>query len=318
MTDSKFSKRVKTILSIAVLLVFSVWLGVYVRANFKDFSSILKVPLPHLLTLYGLFAGILITNGLYTRYALLTFDIRLEFKEWLALSVASVVANYLISFRGGAGVRAVYLKRKYQFSFSDFLSTLSSMYLIYFIISGSMGLFGMVLNALEGMAFDPYIGGIFFSIAGISLAIMLFDIRLPAYERFPLQQIAHIINGWRLVRQNKALMAKLMLNSLMYFLFLSIQTKVAFDAYGVQLTWGSIFCFSAAKAVASLASITPGSIGVVEWVGVYLGKILTYTPSEALMAQALMRSVTLTTLLAAGPVAYAFLGSRSLKRLNRT
>jgi uncharacterized membrane protein YbhN (UPF0104 family) len=311
------SKALRPLISILTLALFSVWVVWYAAGHWQDFAVITEVAWPNLLGLYLLFAAILLVNGLYTRYVLTAFGVDLRLKEWVFLSIASTATNYITFFRGGAGVRALYLKFHYQFSFTDFLSTLSAMYIMYFLFNGALGLAGMALLTGSKAGFNLLLTLAFAGLTVLSAAVMLLNIRLPEYGTFPFRQIALIINGWDVIRKNRVLCAKLLGNTALYTLLMVLQTKLAFFAYGVKLSWGAVFCFTSLKGLALLAAVTPGSLGIVEWLSVYLSRILPYTGSEALMAQALMRVVTLTTLLVTGPIAVRYLGGHLLTRQDR-
>jgi uncharacterized membrane protein YbhN (UPF0104 family) len=310
------TKFLRLLISSLLLGAFLVWLVWYVMGHTQEFVRIAKVPWLNLFALYVLFAAILSCNALYTKYILSAFGVTLRLKEWVSLAIGSAVGNYVSFFRGGAVIRALYLKAHYRFSFSDFLSTLSAVYLMYFIVNGAMGILGMLLLFRMGYTFDIPLATSFVGLASLSVIIMMSKIRLPEFEKFPLRQIARIINGWDLVRKNRRLFAQLMGITAFGAMLLTLQTKVAFSSYGVHLSWGAVMCFSAAKGLALLATITPGALGIVEWISVYLGQSLSYTASEALMAQALMRTVTITTLLITGPFAAHYMGWRSIGILN--
>ena len=301
-------RALRPLISVLILSVFIIWAVWYAVNHWRDFSLMLDVAWFNLLGLYLIFAGILLINGLYSKYVLEAFGIELRKTEWIFLSIASTATNYVTFFRGGAGVRAFYLKTRHQFSFTDFLSTLSAMYIMYFLINGVLGLAGMLLLSSRGAGLNIGLTVVFIGLAAVSAVVMVFNIRLPEYRRFPFHQIAGIINGWQLIRRNQALLTRLLMNTALYTLLMILQTKLAFFAYSIDLSWGAVFCFTSVKGLALLAAVTPGALGIVEWLSVYLSGILPYTGSEALMAQGLMRAVSLTTLLVTGPVAVHYLG----------
>ena len=304
----------KNIIALGLLLVFAWWTGGYVKQHLHEFRVIAQIPPMTLLTLYALFLGILIANGLIFKHILFAFGIATYFEEYFSLSTASALANYMTFFRGGAGLRALYLKTKYKLPLADFLSTFSVMYLIYFMLNSMTGLLGMILLSFEGVPFDfPLCIG-FMILFSSSLIVMVLSPMLPECNRFPLRVIVRIVNGWDRVRRNRNLLLRLIAANMAYLLLIILQTKVAFATYKVSMSWGAAMFFSAAKCLALLVSVTPGSIGIVEWLSVYMANTLPYTPSEALMAQALMRTVTITTLLMIGPFAVHYLNRKIFKK----
>ena len=311
MQPTRFKLSVKSILSFGIILVFLTVTAYYVYDNYKEFKNILNVPWANLAMLYLLFAALLYLTAMYTRYTTSAFGLRLSAADCLMLSAATSSANYLMFFRGGAGVRALYLKSKHSFAYTDFVSTLSAMYLLHFFISGAMGLAGLSLLIWRGLPFDwPF--AIFFAASSIfSALILLCHFRITPSDRFPLREIARVVNGWSILRNDPSLMLRLLINTLLNYLVFLLQTKVAFSTYGVDLGWGASLFYTSGRIPVSFANITPGAIGILEGFSVYMGHALRYTPAEALQVQALIRIVSISTLLVAGPWAFSRMGGLS-------
>lgn len=307
-------KALRPLISILTISAFTIWVVWYTAGRWQDFAVFTDVAWSNLLGLYLIFVGILLINGIYTRYVLKAFGVELRPKVWIFLSIASTAMNYVTFFRGGAGIRALYLKFHYRFSFTDFFSTLSAMYIMNIMFNGVLGLVGIAFLAGNGAGYNIGLTSVFAGLSVFSAAAIFFNIRLPEYRAFPFRQVARIINGWDLIRTNRTLLVKLLGNTALFTLLMVLQAKLAFFIYGVKLSWGAVFFFTSVKGLAILTAVTPGSLGIVEWLSVYLSRILPYTGSEALMAQALMRAVSLTTLLVTGPIAVHYLGIRFLKK----
>ncbi|MCG6910333.1 MAG: flippase-like domain-containing protein [Deltaproteobacteria bacterium] len=300
---------IKKTTALILLVIFAWWTVRYVNHHLHEFSVITQVPLSILCILFLLFIGIIASNGITIKYILSAFGIHIGLKEFFSLSAVSSLTNYVTIFRGGAGVRALYLKSAYKLAFSDFLSTLSVMYLIHFLVNSIFGLIGMCLLNLAEVPFNRPLAALFALLLIFSAIGVFINVRLPEFRIFPLSVISRIINNWSLVRKDRSLLLKLIANNTAYAILVVLQTKVAFVNYDVNISWGSAMIFSAAKCLALLLTITPGSIGIVEWLSVYLGEFLGYSGSGALMAQTLMRVVSIATLALIFPFA-----SRHLSR----
>lgn len=308
-----FGQRWRLIVTVCFLLSFVGWTVWYVCGHLQDFAVITEVPPAYVLALYSLFVGTLVCNGLYTRDILLSFGVRLGAREWFSLAVATAAGSFILPLRGGAGIRALYLKAHYQFSFSDFFQTLSVMYLMYFVVHGSMGILGMLLLWRQGLPFDMPLALLFGGSTCFSAACMLWRFPVRDSTHFLLRQMAAFSNGLALLRANRRLFIRLMAYTVLYTLVALVRAKVAFAAYGVDLSWGGAMFQAAGQSIALLVNLTPGSLGIVELMSVYMGHGLSYTPAEALMVQALLRVIGWTTLLVLTPVALRMLGLRYLK-----
>ena len=79
-----------------------------------------------------LFLIVFLLEGLFVKITLQAFDKGITVKESFYISTISRIGNYLLPMRAGAIFRATYLKNKYNFEYSKFLSTLYGYYIILF------------------------------------------------------------------------------------------------------------------------------------------------------------------------------------------
>ena len=305
----------RTLLSALILVSFLAWTAWYVIGHRDEFAAITRIPLLTLVTLYILFALMIAANGLFLREVVKAFDIDLKGVEWLAIVIASSFANYFLPARGGAGLRALYLLRLYGFPLTDFVATLGAMYLIHVVVNGLLALAGMIVIYLEGGHFD-FVLGVFFAIAiacGCGAMGLRYQPRTPP-DRFPMRQIARTLAGWQRLCQNRWLMAKLLGLTLFVALATVCQSKAAFAGCSQPLSWAGACVYAGSKNLALLVSLTPGSLGIVEAMSIYLGRVLDYSTAQALLVQGLIRGVAISSLLCAGPWAFLTLNSRRRER----
>ena len=298
-------------LSITLLAIFLGWVIWYVRANTQAFLPLAAVSFKDGLRLTMAFAVIMIGNGVFVALISQAFQVRLIAAEWLSLSFASSFANYFLPFKGGVGLRALYLSRIHGLPLSNFVSTLGVAYLMHTVVNGLLAVIAMgFIVAGDG----PANAGLLVFFAAISLAgivMMLVDIRLGGeYARFPMAQLAALLAAWSTVRRNRALLARLWLVMFVVTAATVWQCHVAFEAVSVPLPWSGVLLYAASKNLATLISLTPGALGIVEIVSIYLGSVLHYSTADALSVQALIRAVAIIALLVFGPLAGHFLRRR--------
>lgn len=303
------TSRWRTIVSVSLLVGFFAWAAWYVSQHRQEFAVLAGVPWWCAVALFLTSAGIICCNGLYVKIVLQVFDIHLSLKECLSLAVATTTANYIIPLRGGAGFRALYLKARYQFSFTDFLSTLSAMYLMYFVIHGLMGILGMALLWADGKPFDLPLAGLFAAVTSLALIFMLCRINVPRWEVFPFRHLARIVEGWTTLRQNRSAFLLLLSVTTIYALLSLVLARLTFLAIHLHLPWGGILFYTAGQSMALLVTITPGALGIAEWMSIYMGTFLSYNASEALMVQLLFRAGFLIVLLVSAPLTFRTLAS---------
>lgn len=298
----------RKITSFVILVGFFSWAVWYVLGNADDFLIIKQVNWLDIGQLAAAFICILICNGAFIYVVSSAFDIKLRHIEWLSISSASSFANFFMPFRGGAGLRALYMSRLHGLSITDFISTLSVMYLMHAALNGFLALAGMVLVISNGGPIDLTLLIFFLLTTVTGLLFISLEINTAMdIKRFPFKQINQVLSGWKKVRQERSIVIRLWALMLILILITLWQCKVAFAAVSVPISWGGIAVYAASKNLAMLVGLTPGSLGIVEGVSIYLGHVLGYGTSEALLVQGLIRSITIVTLLIVGPISFLLL-----------
>ena len=208
-------------------------------------------------------------------------------------------------------MRALYMHRLHGFTITEFVSTLSIMYLMHTVVNGLLALLGMALIvANEGPANISLL--IFFALVStLGVLVMVVDIKIGTdYQKFPMAQLSRLFAAWRRVRHNRILVFKLWALTLALSLATVWQCHAAFEAASISLSWEGVLVYAASKNLAGLVGLTPGSLGVVEMISIYLGSVLGYGTADALVVQGLIRAVAVAVLLLAGPVAFIYLRLR--------
>ena len=215
-------------------------------------------------------------------------------------------------------MRALYLSRIHALPISKFALTLGVAYLMHTVANGLLALIGLVAIALSGgpAHFGLLLFFMLITLAGI--VAMSIDGNVNGDRgRFPKAQIHSLLSAWQSVRVDRLLIVKLWFLMLALALATVWQCRIAFDALSVQLPWSGILLYAGSKNLATLISLTPGSLGIVELISIYLGTVLDYSTANALSVQALIRAVAIGALLLLGPVAIYFL-RRNLARSSTT
>ena len=131
--------QTKKIISVMILIIIILFFVYYINSNLSDlkqlaYLGISNIPIILIIALLSLIFAIL--NGTLLDILMRPFGIKLSFKEYFSLSIITSFYNYITPFRGGMAARAVYLKKKYNFSYTNFLAILSAIYIIIFFVGG--------------------------------------------------------------------------------------------------------------------------------------------------------------------------------------
>ena len=304
-------------LSLAILLFFVIWIILYIKGHISEFSGIFSLSLRLVATIAVVLLIDSIVLGLFTKVLMQYLNIHLTFTEWYGLSIVSNLWNYIIPFQGGAGARALYLKKVHNFAVSHFLGTMLALYFVSFLVNAVIGLF-CILYIYFNYHYTNMIVFFFFAVVFASTgAFMLFSPKVPEFNNWVLRKISEVINAWYAIRRQGVLVIKLILIILLHAVFELLTVYFAFQAYGVSLSFIKCLLLSTLLAFSVLIKITPGSLGITEGIIVFGAQIFSIAPAQSLLAAGLIRVVNLGWIFTLGPI-YNYVLSLSIKMRNRT
>lgn len=270
----------------------------YVRGHVSDFTSLSEMSTTYLLLIGCVYTIFLAVNGLFLKILTAVFDIDLHFLEFFSISVVTSFGNLLLPMRGGAGLRAVYLKSRYNFAYAYFLASLGATYLLVLSVSSILGLACLVLVYILSGYFSPLVGAIFLTVAVLSSWTAFSP--APNLEWIPLQGVrkraAKIVSGLDIIRKGERTVLKLAsLSALNYFLC-SLLTWLEFAAFhardiqGREIGFLQAAIFSAIGGLSGLISITPAALGIKESILMFSTRFLGISRSQALAVSLIDRS----------------------------
>lgn len=294
--------KIRKLISFIILFILIIWAFIYIKNNLKDLKIIFEIPFYYILILipFGLLAFIF--RGLILKDLVKKFNIFLKFKEWFGITIITTMSNYFLPLRGGAGVRAIYLKKKHKLSYPHFLSTLTATYFIIFFINSLLGLLSILLIHFYLKQFNLIIFLIFFILFLFLTSILIFSPKIPKYKNFILRNIYKVINGWYLIKKDKKTVKKIALNSLFNSLTAFISLYFCFLALNININPVGILLISSLASVSILISITPASLGINELAIVFSSTVFGILPVYSLLAALLYRFINIIIVFILGPI----------------
>lgn len=283
-----------------VLLVFISLIMAYIWVHRSDFESLKNISIYYVLLIACFWLFAITAQGMVLRALTVDFGIDLSFREYFAISVMTNFGNIFLPMRGGAGFRAVYLKSKYNFDYSYFVSTLAGNYLISFNIASQIGLAGMAVLFLQKGAFNPLIAIIFLVILLLTSWAIFFP---PATVGFiPIKWLSirlnHVLSGWHTMRRSTKTVLRLSILTLVYIILGTVITWLEFSAFqmkdgaGDPIGFLQSLIFSSIGSLSLLVSITPAALGIRETLLMFSSQFLEISPSQALAVSLLDRTVS--------------------------
>src|SRR3989344_7482357 len=315
----KLKNRVRKFFSIfvliAILLVF-IW---YVFVNLSEFENMLTQVASNLwFSLYILlFLVIVIALNGYIFFVLMKFfNIHLNLKEWFGLSVLTRFYNFITPFRGGAVIRSLYLKKRYNFSYLSFLSTLFAIYIILFLIGSFVGLLCMLFIKYYSGFFNILIFVILLCVFLFFLLIILISPKISTSKNKWLNYFIEILNGWHLIKNNKKVLFSLIVVALLQLFFNSLTLLFSYKVFGIDINMLDVLFIASINYVILPLSLTPGNLGVADAVHVFSASIVGVGISEAVLATLFRRILELVVVFILGPI-FSYKLMKNLKSLDK-
>ncbi len=297
----RIAAKLTGLISFAVLIIF----GWYLVANYHSFKQLLDIPLLFVLALVALNVVKIYNNGLFIKYSLDFYDKHIGDRESFYVALLTAIGNFFGPFLGGAGVRAIYLKKKHRLSYTDFAATLSGFYFITFIVNAAIGLLALVviqaqLHLASWIMYITFAGWLTASLvlAEVKNIDRIADLakrasflgRLTTY-------INNSVHGWQAIKRDKKLIARLNRVTVYGFLILYAITYIEFRAVHVNASIASLSLYVTISALSLLVSVTPGAIGVREAMFIFTSRLISLNTSQILAIAVIDRAATFVVLL---------------------
>ena len=307
--------RFKRSVSIFVIIITFLLLFHYLRNDFNKFKDIHIFTFIPFVYLFILATISLINNGLLLKYIIKPFNLKLNPKEWFGLSVLTTLGNYITPFSGGAIFRATYLKKKYNFPYSSFISTLGGIYLIAFLMSSIVGLISIIFFSFLYGESNLYLTILFTFLVTFLISMLLIPFRFNNTNNNFLNKFIKILNGWNKIRESRIIKPIILLN-LINLIILALMIFFEFKIFGVKITFLQALFLSVTSNISVLIGITPSSLGIRETLVAFSANIIGIPIHQSLIVVLLDRAIFLIIISILGPLFIYLLFRKTSIKLN--
>lgn len=297
-------------ISLIILISLIVWAGIYVKSHIDEFGIIFSLSLKYLGILLFLSLLEIFLVGLLTKIITKSFRIDLTSREWFGLSVVTRLGNYLLPFKGGAGLRGIYLRKYHDFPYTYFLTALVATSVIVFFVNSSIGVTGMCLVYAYYKIFNWIVFGALGIFFLLFLAIIIFSPKVPNFRSNFLNQISNAINTWHEIKKSTSVVLKLLSITLLHAFLNILIIFFAFRAFSLNVPLTQTMIIASLSVLSMLIGMTPGSIGINEAVIVFSSRLFQITTAQGLLVATLRRIVMLFWVFTLGPIFSYILISR--------
>jgi uncharacterized membrane protein YbhN (UPF0104 family) len=234
--------------------------------------------------------------------------------ECISLSVVTTAVNMLVPLQGGAGVRALYLKHRHGFEYSNFLATLYGYQVLRVLVCAVVAAVAVLAIVLgEGREVSTALP------AGVAICVVVslaacFLPRIPVTGNWLGDRLASFTEGWHTLRVNPKCLARMT-----FWVALQLATEVltfsaACSSIGVRLSAAEAVAIGTLSILVTVVGLTPGGLGLYEAMAAFVSSAVALNPVHSVMAALLARFVLLASLLLLTPLA-VFQLSNGWKRL---
>lgn len=230
------------------------------------------------------------------------FGIKLKFKEWFGLSVVTSFYNMITPFRGGMAARAVYLKEKHKFPYTDFLSSLAGTYVINFLVASFLGLISLFILFEEYQIFNWIVLAIFLFFFIPLLVIVLFSPTFPETKNNFINRFIKVLNGWNLIRKNRKVIATASIVVIIQLFISTFASILSYSVFGIQISFAQALFMACLGSLGILISITPAGLGIQEAIAVFSALVIGITPTQSIPVAILSRIVGMLVIFTLGPI----------------
>jgi uncharacterized membrane protein YbhN (UPF0104 family) len=219
--------------------------------------------------------------------------------------IFSTIGNYFTPFRGGLGFRAVYLKKKFDFPYSRFLSTLSGNYIIVLFVHSLVALMSLIwIHAAKGLySLSLYIFlSVLFAFCLFLNLVRVKTTRLEIHSEFKLFNnllagLKQAVDGWNEILSRRSLVLKLFLIIFIGFVSVFLKSFIEFRYIASQTSVPSLLLYSALTNLSMFISITPAAIGIRESIFLLFQNLMNLSTADILNIAVIDRGVMFLTLL---------------------
>jgi len=306
-----FRQFVTYLLGVVVLL----FLVIFLWKN-RDVLLLLKnVSIGPILLIILFDLAIFVITGFMDRSMISRFDSRVSFWDCYMLGYANNFLNKILpTIGGGAAFRAVYLKKKYGLSYSQFVSTIAGLYVISFLPHSLIGMICLLVIFFSQKMFSWLIFLAFMGIFLFCLVTIIFSPKITDEKNSILRFLGSIFEGWHILKGDKKLIATYAFFSMMLLVFAAAQAYLSYDALGVQTNMISMVFLATLGIILAFLNFTPDGIGVKEGVYAFSSNLVQISNGVLVLGSLLLRGISICTTFVIGGICYFYL-SRKLNLL---
>lgn len=277
--------------AILTLIVFLAAV-LYISKNANSFRKIFTLSWYNVAYFFILQMAMTITNALVLIIYMEILKNKISFTDATGLTIINTFFNN-VAIKGGTLARGYFLKKIHNFSYTNFIFTLSTFALIELISAGFIGICCLIIIYFTRGYLNLYLFLLFivFFIGSIAATAV------PLHKVFKNngwlgKKLIELNEAWVKIKRNKNKIRLLFLLSFSQYIIFALRFKYGFQVlYGHSSLIDSLL-ISTIGILSFLLSITPGGIGIREFLTGATYKLINGNMVEAVVITALDRLIS--------------------------
>jgi uncharacterized membrane protein YbhN (UPF0104 family) len=226
------------------------------------------------------------------------YNLNLRFSQWFGLSRMTTLANLVLPLGSGSSLKAVYLQRFHNLTYSSFLASAAVGGITRIVIMSFLTMALLLPSWPQSVPLLAVMGAAF---AG-GLLFILFGHKLPEQYYFSSNKLLSIVKEWRKIRTDHKTLGRLAILNCIIYVVSTLEIYVSFKAFSIDASLVSSGVISAFTTFSGAIGLIPANLGIKEAIFMTISAVYGMGINEGLHAAALHRVVgaACTILLAPG------------------
>lgn len=306
------SSRIYTIIISIICLGLITAFSYYLYANADKYLSLFRLSPIAVCFLFILSLMLSILNGIINTYLFRSLGAEISHQDGFLLAAATSLAN-LLPISGGIIFKGFYLKRKFDLSYTKFLSATLALFICLVAVNGFIGIAILLYWILfKSIVVSPFL---LIGFGAMSACLSVFWLPL-GHKRIPdriRKWIHEALEGWMIISKTPSLVGKLVGLQASQMMLLAVQYWITFHMLSQNVNLSQSLLFSSASVLNQLVSIAPGGLGVTEAIVGGVALTLGFDVGVSVVALGLYRLVSTFTIVLIGGISTVVLGKQTSK-----
>lgn len=275
----------------------------YLTVNFDDLKPLLSIDVAVMSQLVFVNAVTILLSGYIFYFMVQALGTKMTLVEWVGLTFAGLMANYLTPLKIGTVSKPIYLKWKYGFSYTNFIVFFSGYNLLQMLVIAILGILtgSYMLYLQDGLN----------NILYLSLVLLLFVLGLPVLAEYYLKhreklpdKVQPFLTGWEKLRSSRNLFLKIIIFHNIQILLWTFSHILLYKCISIDVSFLDMLLLTVLLALSGIFNITPGNIGIAEWIFIFASRAYGIGINESIVAATIGRAINLAILFTVSPIFY--------------